>query len=133
MHPKGIKPGCDIYMGSCLAPNDLLLGRSNADAPRAVWDLDSNFSQGYEHLNKVDHFWKKCIRNYFPTPTVRNNRHTDNRNLQKSDSVLIQDTNVLKENWRLGEVLETYPRVDGKVCNVSIRYKATQTGKKYVS
>ena len=63
---------------------------------------------------------------------VRSKWHTDKRNLQKGDIVLIQDTNILKGNWRLDAVLETYPGVDGKVRNVSIRCKANQPGKKYV-
>lgn len=63
---------------------------------------------------------------------VRSKWHTDKRNLQKGDVVLIQDTNALKGNWRLGEVEETRPGVDGKVRNVSVRYKVSQPGKKYV-
>lgn len=62
---------------------------------------------------------------------VRSKWHTDKRNLQKGD-VLMQDTNALKGNWRLGEVEETRPGVDGKVRNVSVRYKVSQPGKKYV-
>ena len=51
--PIGMKLGCDIDMSSYLAPNYLLLGRSSSDAPQGAWDLDSNFSQRYVHLNKV--------------------------------------------------------------------------------
>lgn len=51
--PIGLKPGCNIDMGSYLFPNDLLLGRSSADAPRGTWDLNSNFSQRYGYLSKV--------------------------------------------------------------------------------
>lgn len=131
--PIGMKPGCDIDRGSYLSPNDLLLGRSRADAPQGAWDLDSKFSQRYVYLSKVvDCFWRKWIRDYFPTLMVRSKWHTDKRNLQKGDVVLIQDTNALKGNWRLGEVEETRPGVDGKVRNVSVRYKVSQPGKKYV-
>ena len=111
-------------MGSYLSPNDLLLGRSSANAPQGAWDLDSNFTQRYLYLSKVvDCCWRKWTRDYFTTLMMRSKWHTDKRNLQKGDIVLIQDTNALKGNWRLGEVLETHPGVDGKVRNVSVRYK----------
>lgn len=63
---------------------------------------------------------------------IRSKWHTAKRNLQRGDIVLIQDTNALKGNWRLCEVLETCPGVHGKVRNVSVRYKPSQSGKKYL-
>ena len=74
--PIGFKPGEDFDEGTVLRPNDLLLGRSIIEAPCGFWDESGNLKKSYAFKMKiVDLFWKKWMKNYFPTLIVRQKWH----------------------------------------------------------
>ena len=54
---------------------------------------------------------------------LRQKWHTSHRNLKIGDVVLIQDSNLLRGNWKLGKVSNVYPGADGKVRIVDVQYK----------
>ncbi|XP_068236976.1 uncharacterized protein [Palaemon carinicauda] len=72
---------------------------------------------------------RKWQRDYFPTLIVRQKWHTDKRNVQPGDIVLIKDTNVVRGKWKMGQVVDTETGRDNKVRDVSIRYKIQRPGK----
>lgn len=45
--------------------------------------------------------------------------------------MLVKDKNALKGNWKLAQVIFTSPGFDGKVRNVTLRYKLSIPGTKY--
>lgn len=55
---------------------------------------------------------------------------TEKRNVQIGD-VLVQDSNNIRGQWKLAQILEVAPGVDGKVHDVKIRYKNTSAGRTY--
>ncbi|XP_068246822.1 uncharacterized protein [Palaemon carinicauda] len=128
--PIGIKPGMDVELGTYLCPNDLLLGRASNKVPSGSWSTSGDTKKRLNFIqNVVDTFWRKWQRDYFPTLIVRQKWHTDKRNVQPGDIVLIKDTNVVRGKWKMGQVVDTETGRDNKVRDVSIRYKIQRPGK----
>ena len=115
--------------GSYLCPNDLLLGRSTARVPSGPFKESTNPRLCFEFIqNIVNSFWRRWTTNYFPDLIVRQKWHTAHRNLKTGDIVLIQDSNLVRGQWRLGIVSNTYPGSDGKVRKVEVQYKNPKQG-----
>jgi len=55
----------------------------------------------------------------------------EKRNVKPGDIVLVKDKNALKGNWKLAQVIFASPAFDGKVRNVTVRYKLSIPGTKY--
>ncbi|XP_068245286.1 uncharacterized protein [Palaemon carinicauda] len=128
--PIGIKPGMDVELGTYLCPNDLLLGRASNKVPSGSWSTSGDTKKRLNFIqNVVDTFWRKWQRDYFPTLILRQKWHTDKRNVQPGDIVLIKDTNVVRGKWKMGQVVDTETGRDNKVRDVSIRYKIQRPGK----
>ena len=61
--------------------------------------------------------------------------------MKTGDIVLIQDSNLIRGQWKLGKVSNIYPGTDGKVRKVDVQYKnrnsyeptANYKGKGYVT
>ena len=49
--------------------------------------------------------------------------HTSDREVQVGDLVLIQDLNLVRGQWKRGEVVKTFRSLDQKVRSVKLRYK----------
>ena len=76
-------------------------------------------------------FWKKWHCDYFPTLIVRQKWHVDRRNVSIGDVVIVQDTNSLRGQWKLAQVIEVESSRDGKVRDVTLRYKLKRPGVEY--
>ena len=110
--------------GAYLCPNDLLLGRSTASIPQGPFLERTSNKYRFDFLQKiVDAFWRKWTRSYFPSLLIRQKWHTEKRNVCKGDVVVVQDSNVVRGEWRLALVTEVYPGSDGRVRRVLISYK----------
>ena len=59
---------------------------------------------------------------------MRQKWHTAHRNLKTGDLVLIQDSNLVRGQWRLGIVSNTFPGSDGKARKVEVQYKNPKQG-----
>ncbi|XP_062586321.1 uncharacterized protein LOC134247947 [Saccostrea cucullata] len=129
--PIGTKV-CDPNEGTYLCPNDLLLGKSTVRVPQMQMEERCNPRLRWKFIQQlVDTFWKRWIRDYFPTLIVRQKWHTSRRNLKQGDLVLVQDTNLIRGKWKLAQVAEAEPGTDGKVRDVTVRYKNVGPGAKY--
>jgi hypothetical protein len=107
-----------------LCPNDLLLGRSTSRVPSGPFKEFANHRRRHEFIQSlVEAFWKKWIRDYFPSLVIRPKWHTSRRNLEPGDIVFIQDSNQVRGNWKLGRVSTFYPDRDGRVRKVAVQYK----------
>jgi hypothetical protein len=58
------------------------------------------------------------MRDYFHTLVVRQKWHTEKRNVQVGDVVLLQDSNNIRGQWKLAQIVEATPGMDGKVRDV---------------
>ena len=114
---------------SYLCPNDLLLGRSTSRVPSGPFVQTNNPRHRYEFIQKiVDNFWRRWTRDYFPSLIIQQKWHTMKRNLKKGDIVLIQDSNQIRGQWKLGKVSEVFPGEDGIVRKVHVTYKNPKQG-----
>ncbi|KAK4304812.1 hypothetical protein Pmani_023247 [Petrolisthes manimaculis] len=130
--PIGIKPCTDPDLGTYLCPNDLILGRASTRVPWGPFAMDASPKQRSKFIQRiVDGFWRKWQRDYFPTLVVRQKWHVQKRNLRPGDIVIVQDSNAVRGVWRLAQVLNAEPGRDGKVRDVSLRYKIQKPGKRY--
>ena len=56
--------------------------------------------------------------------------HTERRNIRVGDVVAIQDSNVIRGEWKLGVIENIIDSKDGRVRNVEVRYKIGTTNVK---
>ncbi|XP_068233668.1 uncharacterized protein [Palaemon carinicauda] len=130
--PIGIKPGSDCELGSYLCPNDLILGRASSKIQADMKFVDKKYKDRLEFMQRiVDCFWKKWQRDYFPTLMVRQKWHVDKRNVKPGDIVLVQDSNTIRGQWKLAQVISVQSSRDHKVRDVSVRYKIQRPGRLY--
>ena len=108
-----------------LCPNDLILGRATSRIPQGPFKEYANNKQRFELIQNITNvFWKKMVRSYFPSLVVQQKWHTQRRNVAIGDIVLIQDSNAIRGNWKLGRVYKVELSTDGVVRNFQIQYKA---------
>ena len=122
----------DIDDGTYLCPNDLLLGRATTRVPSGPFDSNVTPRKRFRFLqNLVNGFWTKMMKFYFPTLLVQQKWHTSRRNAQRGDIVILQDTNAVRGNWRLGKICEVHTSSDGTVRRVTVEYKNTDDTSDY--
>lgn len=118
IHPTS--PEDDIY----LTPNHLLLGRASSRVPSGPFKETKNERLRFEFVQRlVSAFWKRWIRDGFPSLLVRQKWHVDKRNVCVGDVVMIQDSNSVRGHWKIGRVSKTFAEEDGKVRRVEVQYK----------
>ena len=121
--PIGAHP-TDPNEGSYLSPNHLLLGRATARVPSGPFKEATMNRHRFELVQQIiDSFWKRWIRDYFPTLMVRSKWHTEKRNVRVGDIVIVQESNMIRGKWRLAKVSKVFPGEDGLVRNVVVHYK----------
>ena len=63
----------------------------------------------------------------FPLLVPRPKWHTDKRDCQKGDVVLIQDSNLVRGQWKRGIIIEVMPSKDGRVRRVRVECRTDST------
>ena len=123
--PIGRTPN-DPNDGAYLCPNDMLLGRASSRISQDPFKETNNPRHRVEFVQKiVDSFWKRWIRDTFPSLVPRRKWDAQKRNVRVDDVVNVADTNAVRGKWSIGRVIQVYPGTDGKVRNVKIK---TATG-----
>ena len=129
--PIGVKTN-DPNDGTYLCPNDLLLGRASVSVPPGPWSPKDCFKLRWKFTQQVvDAFWKRWTRDFFPTLIIRQKWHTSVRNLKVGDIVMVQDSNMIRGQWKLAQICEANPGKDGKVRDVQLRYKVLDSSSSY--
>ena len=106
-----------------LSPNDLLLGRATADVPQGPFKERASNAYRFDFLQQiVNAFWKRWIREVFPSMVVEPKWHVEQRNLIEGDVVLMQDANAVRGEWRKAVVVKPIISKDDKVRRVMIEY-----------
>ena len=112
--------------GKYLCPNDMLLGRATSEVPQGPFKDTRNPRRRVEFVQKiVDSFWQRRRRDVLPALVTRKAWHTERRNAQADDVVVMADKNAIRGKWTIGRILEVYPGKDGRVRNVKVK---TPTG-----
>ena len=120
------RPPNDPNDGAYLCPNDMLLGRASSRISQGPFKETNNSRHRVEFVQKiVDSFWKRWIRDTFPSLVPRRKWDAQKRNVRVDDVVNVADTNAVRGKWSIGRVVQVYPGTDGKVRNVRIK---TATG-----
>ena len=111
-------------VGHYLCPNNFLLGRATTRVPHGPFKEYVNNRQRFELVQLIaSGFLEKMVNNYFPSLIVRQKWHTGHRSIAIGDIVLIQDTNAIRGQWKLGRVSEVEKSKDGYVRNCHVKYK----------
>ena len=84
-----------------LCPSDLLLGRSTSKMPYGPFTYSADPRRRFEFVQMVtDNFWKNG-RDYFLSLLTQQKWHTAHRNIKVGDVVLVQDSNLIRNQWKL--------------------------------
>ena len=117
--------GDDIRDGRIITPALLAIGRDLEhllDNPPKKADV--SLSERYRYQQRLqNHFWSRWLREYLPRLTVRQKWTRGEIPLKENDVVLISEDNLPRGKWRIGKVIQTYPRKDDRVRTVKLQTK----------
>ena len=83
--------------GAYLCPNDLLLGRATPEVPQGPFQETKDRRQRVGFVQKiVKSFWKRWIRDIFPSLVQQKKLHMDRRNVQPNDTVIVAESNAIR-------------------------------------
>ena len=103
----------------------MLLGRATSEVPQGPFNDTKNARRRVEFVQKiVDSFWKRWSRDVLPALVTRKAWHTEKRNVEVDDLVVMADNNAIRGRWTVGRVIEVYPRADARVRNVKVKTPA---------
>ena len=133
--PIGIKPNKDTD-SEFLCPNSLLLGRNSDRTDAGPFMSEDQFDQGQKMDQDrfqlvqliINQFWITWIKLYFPTLLVRKKWHHSQRNLAVGDICFLQESNLLRGEFRRCRVSKVFPDKHGVVRNVEILVAHRQDG-----
>ncbi|XP_067936851.1 uncharacterized protein [Watersipora subatra] len=126
--PLGRIPSDDGEI-NMLTPNSLLLGRCFSNSLGHATQLADSSSMRADLVEQVsDRFWKHWLQLLAPTMAVHTKWLKNQRNLQVGDIVLVSDSNALRSQYHLAEVIKTYPDKKGLVRRADLRYRSYSTG-----
>ena len=110
--------------GTYLCPNDLILGRSTNYVPQGPFEENANMKRRLNFIEEiVGNFWRRWSREVFPNLVVEPKWHVERRNMQVGDVVMIQDSNSIRGEWKIGVVVNVLESKDKRVRNVEVKYK----------
>jgi hypothetical protein len=119
--------------GTYLCPNDLLLGRASPQIPQGPFKERTSDKHRCDFIQSVvAAFWKRWTREVFPSLVIQPKWHTERRNVQKGDVVLVQDSNAVRGEWKMALVTDSKNSEDGKVRRVKVSYRTTTGAKQEV-
>lgn len=67
----------------------------------------------------IDSFQRRWTRDVFSLLVPRRKWNSEKRKVQVDDIVIVQDGTAIRGKWKLGRVIDLYPRNDGKVRNAN--------------
>ena len=113
----------DINNFQPLTPNHFLIGRPG------LYQCQGKFTEKELNSKKkwkvtqaiLEIFWKRFLKEYIPSLTVRTKCNKLHRNFKANGLVLIQTENTPRAFWPLARIIETYVSNDGNVRSVKLK------------
>lgn len=69
----------------------------------------------------AEEFWLAWRAEYMQHLMIRQKWANKERNVRRGDIVLVADSNLPRNDWRIGRVVEVYPGIEGLVRNVDVK------------
>ena len=86
---------------------------ATSEVPQGPFNDTKNPRRRVEFVQKiVDSFWKRWSRDVLPALVIRKAWHTETRNVEVDDLVVMADNNAIRGRWTIGRVIEVYPGAD---------------------
>lgn len=114
-HPHGPHP---------LTPNHLLTMKTSPALPPPGYFIPEDVyskKQWRQVQYLAEQFWSRWRKEYLANITIRQRWHKPKRNLQIGDIVILKDEEAVRNEWRLGKVIESLPGKDGLVRRVRLK------------
>ena len=113
----------DINDFQPLTPNHFLVGRpSLCQCQGKSTEKELNSKRKWKVTQALlEIFWKRFLKEYVPSLTVRTKWNKLHRNFKANDLVLIQTENTPRAFWPLARIIETYVSNDGNVRSVKLK------------
>ena len=124
--PIGVLPSTPDD-GTYLCPNDMLLGRASSSVPQGPFKERTSRKHRQDFIQAIiSAFWKRWSREVFPNLVVQPKWHTERRELQRGDVVLVQDSNSVRGKWKLALVKDPLVSKDTRVRRVRLSYRTPE-------
>ena len=107
-----------------ICPNELLIGRASPTVPQGPFKDRQNLKHSFEFIQ----FWNKWYRDVFPNVLIRQKWHIEKRNVMVNDVVLIEDSYIVRGQYKMGIVTHVFLSDDGLVRRVIVSYKNNAAG-----
>lgn len=106
-----------------ITPGHFLINRPMTAIPEPTYEgLKENRLSKWQHLQKMrEHFWKSWSHDYLVNLQPRGKNRVRLDNVAPGTVVLVEDTNLPPQQWKLGKVVQTYPGDDGMVRVVDVK------------
>ena len=110
---------------SVITPNQLLLGRSAEAAPPLEYrETDGKFTRRLAYVSSVyNSWWTRWISQVLPTLVPMRRWRKVKKNIKVGDVVMIDSSNVMKDEYRVGRVEDVHPDSAGLVRTVTVVYR----------
>ena len=105
-----------------------MLGIASNHVPQGPFQERTSQNHRFDFLQKLTkQFWVRWIREVFPNLIIQPKWHVERRDLKKADVVLVQDSNIVRGEWRMEIVTEPIRSEDGKIRKALLSYKDNRT------
>ena len=117
-----------------LTPSMLLTQKMDTlSAPAGDFDVDDLSNKHWKRVQALaDAFWRRWRSEYLTTLQPRKKWHSEKRDLQVGDVVLLKDSQVRRTEWPTGLVVKTMPSQDDRVRKVEVKIVKQGTPKVYL-
>jgi hypothetical protein len=108
---------------TALTPSHFLLGHPDEVGPMGEFNPNEiNSRKRWRQVQViVDHLWKRWLKEYLPSLTLRSKWTQVQRNHMSGDLVLLADENLPRGQWQLGRIVDVKTSSDGNVRTVSVK------------
>ena len=122
------KTSTDCRDEVALTPNHLLRFDSDQRLPPGIFvKEDVYLRRRWRQVQcLVDAFWRRWSREYLVALQERQKWCKESQNIKVGDVVLVADSNLVRNRWPLGRVIEVSSSEDGLVRSATVRIGSTE-------
>ena len=122
--PLGLQNNQQDDFFSPVTPNQLLLGKTDDDAPPLDYEEDDKLTARLAYVSSVyDAWWRAWYSQVLPTLVPCTRWRKEVRNIEVGDIVFMFYPSSIKDEYRLARVVETFPDQKGLVRSVRVSYR----------